>query len=321
MPVPKLSIIIPAYNVDRYISSCINSIISQKNDFNNCVEIIIIDDGSTDSTASILDSYRKEKSVTIITQKNQGLSCTRNTGIQLAKGEYVWFVDSDDRILPMAIYSILMLIEKESCDIIGLNVIKKKESDQSVAIESVFTNKRFCRFYNKSYNGIFLQGKIHQGMVQRYIFSHKFLTEKKLFFLPGIYHEDIDFMGRSLLYAHKIICKQIACYEYLVRNSGSIMSTRNPKSLESLCIILQSWQKLAKEATLSKHQKAALSDSIFNLTSTTLKRMQADKTADKTVGYKKIKLQKILLASFLKACPYYVSIGRVQKLICGFFRF
>ena len=99
MKEPKLSIIIPVYNVENYVDTCIESLYKQgisEYEF----EVILINDGSTDNSLSIIQEYEnKYSNITIISQKNQGLSTTRNNGIKLAKGEYLLFVDSDDLII------------------------------------------------------------------------------------------------------------------------------------------------------------------------------------------------------------------------------
>ena len=90
----KVSVIIPVYNVETYISKCISSVIEQS--YKN-IEIILIDDGSKDSSGKILDEYEKgDDRITVIHQKNKGVSAARNRGLELASGDYVVFVDGDD---------------------------------------------------------------------------------------------------------------------------------------------------------------------------------------------------------------------------------
>ena len=95
---PKLSIIIPAYNAEQYIRSCLDSILQNSKESLSKTEIIVINDGSTDNTLKILASYNQYKNIKIHTTKNQGVSAARNLGISLAKGEWVTFIDADDVI-------------------------------------------------------------------------------------------------------------------------------------------------------------------------------------------------------------------------------
>ena len=90
----KLSILIPAYNVENYIEECVNSVL----DLDTNYEIIIINDGSTDNTLKILNKYKKYEYIKIINQKNMGISRTRNNLLKEAKGKYIFFLDSDDFI-------------------------------------------------------------------------------------------------------------------------------------------------------------------------------------------------------------------------------
>lgn len=93
-----LSIIVPVYNVEKYLKTCINSLLEQKLD---AYEIILVDDGSTDSSGGICDEYaKKHEKIQVIHKKNGGLSSARNTGIENAVGKYIGFVDSDDYIMP-----------------------------------------------------------------------------------------------------------------------------------------------------------------------------------------------------------------------------
>ena len=93
---PKISVVVPVYNVEKYLSVCINSVLSQTfTDF----ELILVDDGSTDKGGDICDEYeKKDNRIRVIHQKNQGVSAARNAGIDLSIGEYLIFIDSDDTI-------------------------------------------------------------------------------------------------------------------------------------------------------------------------------------------------------------------------------
>ena len=95
---PKLSIIIPAYNAEKYINECIDSILRNSQNSLNQTEIIIINDGSTDHTLEKLEKYKEYKNIHIYTTKNQGVSAARNYGIKLAKGNWITFIDADDKV-------------------------------------------------------------------------------------------------------------------------------------------------------------------------------------------------------------------------------
>ena len=107
---PLVSIIVPVYQVEAYISECVESLLAQT--YTN-LEILLVDDGSTDSSGEICDEYAvKDDRVRVVHQRNQGPSVARNSGLDHMKGEYVAFVDSDDVVLPDFIESLYELLEK-----------------------------------------------------------------------------------------------------------------------------------------------------------------------------------------------------------------
>jgi glycosyltransferase involved in cell wall biosynthesis len=115
---PKISIIIPVYNVEKYLRRCIESILSQSiNDF----EVILVNDGSSDQSGSIADEYKSkanDQRIIVIHKENGGVSSARNAGLSVASGDYVWFVDGDDWIEPNALEEILSEIENLEVDLV-----------------------------------------------------------------------------------------------------------------------------------------------------------------------------------------------------------
>jgi glycosyltransferase involved in cell wall biosynthesis len=110
-----VSIIIPAYNVENYISRCLDSVILQS--YQN-IEILVINDGSTDNTLSIIESYRvRDRRISLINQKNKGLSAARNVGLDVSQGDYIYFVDGDDFISEKTIELLVYFSGKNNLDI------------------------------------------------------------------------------------------------------------------------------------------------------------------------------------------------------------
>lgn len=110
-----ISVIVPVYNSEKYINHCLDSILKQKGNF----EIVIVDDGSTDSTPQILKEYQKNNSnIKLITQKNEGVSSARNKGLKASTSKYITFVDSDDWLEPNAFEKSINVIKKDSPDIL-----------------------------------------------------------------------------------------------------------------------------------------------------------------------------------------------------------
>ena len=104
---PLLSIVVPVYNVDRYLDECMESLVTQDIDSSE-YEVICVNDGSTDNSGNILDKYAKRYcNVIVINKSNGGVSTARNMGIDNAQGKYIWFIDSDDFILKNSLSSML----------------------------------------------------------------------------------------------------------------------------------------------------------------------------------------------------------------------
>ena len=140
-----LSIIIPVYNSESYLSRCLESITNQ---YSNDIEIILIDDGSRDSSGIICDNFSKKYyNITVIHTINQGVSAARNEGINLAKGDWIWFVDSDDTITSDSFFYIRKIIsninkQKIPFILFGHNVISNNN-----ILYTVFTTDYYSIFY------------------------------------------------------------------------------------------------------------------------------------------------------------------------------
>lgn len=117
-----VSIIIPAYNTEKYIGNCIESVIKQT--YHN-LEVIIVNDGSEDNTLGIITKARlRDNRVVVINQENNGPSAARNAGLKICRGDYVFFLDSDDWLIPNCIEKLISIEEEKKVDIIFLIIIR-----------------------------------------------------------------------------------------------------------------------------------------------------------------------------------------------------
>ena len=151
-----ISIIVPVYNVDKYIERCIQSIINQT--YKN-LEIILIDDGSTDKSGAICDKYSKiDNRINVIHKKNGGLSEARNVGLDIARGDYIGFVDSDDYIHPQMYELLYKNLIGTSADISIIKHIRKEEELGLGDINSkkVYSNLEAIENILKKDSGIFI---------------------------------------------------------------------------------------------------------------------------------------------------------------------
>lgn len=260
----KLSIILPVYNVEHFIESALCSIYGQ-NVPEDLFEVVVVNDGTPDNSMSIVNKFiPSHKNLIVLEQKNQGLSAARNTGMKIASGDYVWFVDSDDTITDNSLLKIMSLISDHS-DIeifcFDYNEIKNKQIKNVI---SIFTKESYSCYYNHCDSGYFYNRKLPIGLVQRFLFSHDFLKKHDLEFTPGIYHEDLDFLVRCYVRAVKVLPLNYKIYNYNLRESGSITTTFNMKRFDDMLSIVRNFRKWSQ---CSKNNKAVTiyENGIFSL--------------------------------------------------------
>lgn len=141
-----VSIIIPVYNVEKYVGKCIESAINQHTNF--MYEVIIVDDGSTDRSGKICDSYKEKfDNIKIIHKENEGLGYARNTGIDIASGDYIMFLDSDDWYLPNTVERAFTICETYNCDIGCFQYIRTRDREYEYDVAS---KKIGIEIYNKN---------------------------------------------------------------------------------------------------------------------------------------------------------------------------
>ncbi len=213
----KISIIVPVYNVEKYLRECIESILSQKLE---PMEIILVDDGSTDSSGAICDEYASSHShIKVVHQKNGGLSAARNTGLSLSCGEYILFIDSDDYIGNDACSLLYGCAKTYGCEIVAADVAKVIDDRRGIELkrslppESVLTGEQFLL---KS-----LKAKTYAAPVSFALYKRDLIIDNHLYFKDGIFHEDELWTPQIYLKARSVVYLPIDFYFYRYR-SGSI---------------------------------------------------------------------------------------------------
>lgn len=232
-----LSIIIPVYNVEKYIEKCLSSFSHSVSDFANSFEIIVVNDGTKDNSMVIVDKFQGfYKNLIVVNQENKGLSAARNAGLSIASGRYIWFVDSDDFVDCIAVSKILHYIHKYQSDIFITNVRKVREDGTEIGLIGV------CKNGIQTKKGIdWLANEPHvQQMAQAYIYERSYLKKNRLFFKEGILHEDTEFQLRVLFPAEKVTYIDECFYNYLMRE-GSIANSYSKKKFQDILntVILQ----------------------------------------------------------------------------------
>lgn len=230
----KISLILPVYNVEQYLARCLNSCICQ-NIPNNEYEIIIVNDGSTDKSLEIATNYSNRYSfIKIVTQNNQGLSAARNTGLKLAKGKYVWFIDSDDYISSNCLSGIIQEMFTYNLDALWLKWHNENEKHQIIPLYADTLLKDDVSVYRgldfmENVMGIYY-------FAWSFIFKKEFLIRNNLAFCNGLYYEDSEFAYRAIPKMQAIKLHDKDCYVYNVRN-GSIAQTVSKKKIDDLIFI------------------------------------------------------------------------------------
>ncbi|WP_019837356.1 glycosyltransferase family 2 protein [Acinetobacter towneri] len=223
---PKFSIIVPIYNVESFLKECIDSVLLQ--DFQD-YELICINDGSTDNSLEVLKTFSDSR-IKIINQENQGMSCARNAGLDIALGEYIWFIDSDDKIAEHSLSDLNKLIDQKPYDLVFFNAtvfFDNKELEN----KGWFEYKRSSSGEIQSLSFFENEMKNNKLIVQPccYIFKREFF--KNIRFIPHIYHEDNPFFIQLIFQNPNALCYVVKKEFFLRRiRDNSIMTSK--KSLK-----------------------------------------------------------------------------------------
>jgi len=222
----KLSIVVPIYKVEPYLPKCVESLLAQdlpKEDY----EIILVDDGSPDRCGEICDAYAaRYVNVKVVHRKNGGLSAARNTGIEVAQGEYVQFVDSDDYLEPNVLKALVEKMDSDKLDILRFNY--QNVNERYEVFEPNKVSKPFVDYRDEVCDGLtFLTERLGYGC-----YAWQFMLRRELLencvFKEGIYFEDMEWTPRLLLKASKVTSTDLMVYNYLMRQ-GSITQSVDEK--------------------------------------------------------------------------------------------
>lgn len=247
---PAISIVIPVFNIEKYIGECLNSIFSSPGFDENC-EVIIVDDGSEDGSVDIIERMcRSKKNAIIIQQKNSGNGAARNKGLLEARGKYIWFVDGDDKICSTAIENLVERIKLFSPEVLAF---------EFATIGGTMKKYRYLPVYNKVVDPIrFIISGRPPSAAWPYVFSRALLEGSDIKFQPGIFHEDALFVTTALTEAKSILRMPETLYEYRLR-SGSIMAISKPeKHMADMLFIAEALGMRADQAPAGSAKQQAL---------------------------------------------------------------
>ena len=216
---PKVSVVVPVYNVEKYVEKCLNSLVNQT--FKD-IEIIVVNDGSKDNSLEVVKKFENDTRVKIISQENKGLSGARNTGIDNASGDYIAFLDSDDWVDYDFIEKLYDAIIRNDCDIAAATIIRKREKTQKYRVhytkEEVFETLEeklkacripvCCYVWNKLYKA---------DLVKNYRF------------FEGVNFEDVLWTPEILKRANKLVVVPNINHYYRVNNQSIVKKIQTPK--------------------------------------------------------------------------------------------
>jgi heptose III glucuronosyltransferase len=214
-----LTVIVPAYNIEGYIGACLDSLASQWSDD---VEILVVDDGSTDKTADIVSSFvARCPGMRLIRQENRGLSGARNRGIAAARGEYILFVDGDD-LVASGMFAALREALADGVDVLQFDFLQFRDGTVSEApcprpSRSVGTGRSFF--------SRLVRENAYCAMVWTRAVRTDFLRTKELWFAEGLLHEDEEWTPRVFLHAERVLYLPGTLYYYRVDRPDSIITS------------------------------------------------------------------------------------------------
>lgn len=289
----KLSIVVPFYNAENHLERCLKSITNQN--IHKCdYEIILINDGSTDKGNEIAEEFKKNHSnIVVHNQKNKGLGATRNKGMQLAKGDYIYFIDADDYLAFNTLDILLQYLEKNNLEIIGFSTITTNELDlfsykqQPLDDITVLTGNDFLVKYKHS-----------RLEAWWYIMKRDFLLKTNLKFEEGKFMEDAIFTLNIFLEANRVMFLPIAIHRY-VKSPNSIMNNESEKHLEKV---------IADSISL-----VFRFDTLINQIS-----KKEIKNSDIIINHIKFKSATSIYFMFFKLIKSKISISKIHKILRDF---
>lgn len=250
-----VSAILPCYNVENYIRKCLDSIVAQSIQE---WEAILVDDGSTDGTGKICDEFaRKDCRFIVVHTLNQGVSCARNEGIKIAKGEIIHFIDPDDWIEPDCFETCHATFKEYDCDIVHFSrnwwFGKECTTEQNFTF-SIFNRETIQREYcgplsglsqdalNHYYQGDFIWNYKKNWQVWSFMFKRNFIIANHVLYPEGVrLFEDIIYIIEACIHSKKLVRIPKVLYNYEMKEDGAVMKQKTAERIfeDKYCLIEQ----------------------------------------------------------------------------------
>ena len=218
-----ISVIVPVYNAEPYLETCLNSLLEQ-----TCrdTEIILVDDGSTDNSGRMCDSYaKKDARVRVLHKENGGASSARNAGLCAATGDYVYFLDSDDRIVPELLEKLLASAEEHQSELVFFDAWAVDEDTGAVSEKNYSHKEKYQPDTGADLmRKMVANGDFHMGVWQLF-YKKSFLDREQLTFVEGIIYEDFLFACQAYCLARKVSYVPEFLY-YRLYHANSVMTAK-----------------------------------------------------------------------------------------------
>lgn len=263
---PLVSVIVPVYNVDMFIEECLDSIVKQTYQE---LQIIVVDDGSTDESNQKVRLYLSDSRVQFIEQANAGLSGARNTGLEAASGKYVLFVDSDDYLALTAVEELVDLMRKNQTELIRFNGRAFLDGiDEPIEQNKYDFSHRLQEGARYTDNRFEMNRRTFAAPVYLYMVKREVIEQNNLSFYEGILHEDELFTTQIFLTSHSMVYANAFYYNRRYRKN-SIMTDQSPERLKqtvnSYVIIFKELEKLYLNKEYSKEQKKLIKRQMISI--------------------------------------------------------
>lgn len=286
-----LSIIVPIYNVEKYVRTCIESIYRQGLEEKK-FEVILVNDGTKDhSMEMIADIINQHDNITVINQENQGLSVARNNGMTIAKGEYILMLDSDDLLIDNSVNILLEKALETKAEIVTADYLQMSNEEIEAFLSGSIHNKIEDLVIEEHTGEDFLKEEYCRN-VWRNLYRKAFLQSTKITFIPGIYAEDVPFANECYLKAKKCIKAQWPLLIYRWGNPTQISMNFTFKKAQDLCIIIQtiwSFTRIPNLSAVAKQKQIDVTYAYFYrlISATTFGHIKERSTQFQVINYMK----------------------------------
>lgn len=254
MALPKVSVIIPVYNTERYVTAAIESILEQTL---KDIEIIIIDDGSTDYSLKLVSQIAAlDKRIQLFSKKNEGPSEARNMGLKIAKGQYIYYMDSDDLLEKDALWTCYERCEKNKLDFVFFDATAFKE-DLTESVNDYYTRSDILReetiYKGDEVLSLLMDVNLYRSAVWLCFVRREYLDSIGLRFFPGIIHEDELYSGILHIHAKRVEYLSQPFFRRRIRPNSITSNKFSTKNMSCYYVVLSELMKYADKEN-GKHK-------------------------------------------------------------------